>query len=51
MLTGHADPRINRHAYGSNPNISVFEWPNDSPNLHGRVAAFAAWHAFKDIFQ
>jgi len=50
MLTGHADPRINSNEYGPNPNVSVYEWLNQAPDLHGRVAAFAGWHAFKDIF-
>jgi hypothetical protein len=50
MLTGHPDPRINTNDYGPNPNVSVYEWLNQAPDLHGRVAAFASWHAFKDIF-
>jgi hypothetical protein len=50
MLTGHADPRINTNAYGPNPNVSVYEWLNQIPDLHGRVAAFGTWHTFKDIF-
>jgi hypothetical protein len=50
MLSGHADTRINSNDYGPNPNVSVYEWLNQSPDLHGRVAAFASWHAFKDIF-
>ena len=50
MLTGHPDPRINSNDYGPNPNVSVYEWLNQAPDLRGHVAAFAAWHAFKDIF-
>jgi len=50
MLTGHPDARINTNEYGPNPNVSVYEWLNQAPDLHGRVAAFASWHAFKDIF-
>jgi len=50
MLTGHPDPRINSNEYGPNPNVTVYEWLNQAPDLHGRVAAFASWHAFKDIF-
>jgi hypothetical protein len=50
MLTGHADPRINSNDYGPNPNVSVYEWLNQVPELRGRVAAFASWRAFKDIF-
>lgn len=50
MLTGSPDPRINSNAFGPNPNVSVFEWLNTLPEFHGRVAVFATWTAFKDIF-
>ncbi len=50
MTTGHPDPRINSNEYGPNPNISVFEWLNGQPGLHGRVAIHATWATFKDIF-
>jgi hypothetical protein len=50
MLSGHADPHINSNEFGPNPNITVFEWLNGLPELHGRVAVFATWSAFKDIF-
>ena len=50
MTTGHPDARINSNEYGPNPNISVFEWLNGQPELHGRVAIHATWATFKDIF-
>jgi Metalloenzyme superfamily len=50
MLSGHADPRVNSNEFGPNPNVTVFEWLNGLPNFKGRVAAFATWPAFKDIF-
>jgi Metalloenzyme superfamily len=50
MLSGHPDARINSNEYGPNPNLTVFEWLNGLPDLHGHVAAFATWAAFKDIF-
>lgn len=50
MLTGHADPRVNSNEFGPNPNVTVFEWLNGLPDLHGQVAAFASWATFKDIF-
>jgi phosphopentomutase/2,3-bisphosphoglycerate-independent phosphoglycerate mutase family metalloenzyme len=50
MLTGHADARINSNEFGPNPNISVFEWLNGLPDLHGRVSVYATWATFKDIF-
>ena len=49
MLTGRADPRIDRNAYGPNPNITVFEWL--APQLRPRAtAAFGTWDVFADIF-
>ena len=50
MLTGRADPRVNSNEFGPNPNVTVFEWLNGLPDLHGQVAVFATWAAFKDIF-
>ena len=50
MLSGHADPRVNSNEFGPNPNITVFEWLSGLPDLHGRVAAFASWGTFHDIF-
>ena len=50
MLSGHADARINSNEFGPNPNITVFEWLNSLPDLHGHVAVYATWEAFKDIF-
>ena len=50
MLSGHADPRIDSNEFGPNPNITVFEWLNGLPDLHGQVAVFATWNTFKDIF-
>ncbi len=50
MVTGAADARINSNKFGPNPNVSVFEWLNELPDLRGRVAVFGTWGAFKDIF-
>ena len=50
MLTGHPDPRIDSNDFGPNPNVSVFEWLNSLPDLHGRVSVYATWKTFKDIF-
>jgi hypothetical protein len=49
MLTGHADARIDSNEFGPNPNISVLEWLNTLPDLHGKVSVFATWAIFKDI--
>jgi hypothetical protein len=50
MLSGHPDARIDSNEYGPNPNLTVFEWLNSLPDLHGQVSAFATWNTFKDIF-
>jgi hypothetical protein len=50
MLTGYGDPRINSNQFGPNPNTTVFEWLNHFPEFHGKVAVFATWDTFKDIF-
>jgi Metalloenzyme superfamily len=50
MLTGHPDPRINSNEFGPNPNTTVFEWMNQFPEFQGRVAVFATWDVFNNIF-
>jgi len=50
MLTGRPDPRINSNEFGPNPNVTVFEWLNGKPEFHHRVAVFATWNAFTEIF-
>jgi hypothetical protein len=50
MLTGAADPRIDRNEFGPNPNVTVFEWLNDMPRFHGAVEVFGTWSVFADIF-
>jgi hypothetical protein len=50
MLTGHPDPQINSNEFGPNPNVSVLEWLNTLPDLHGKVSVYATWATFKDIF-
>ena len=50
MLTGRPDPRINSNEFGPNPNLTVFEWMNHSPEFHGKVAVYATWNVFKNIF-
>jgi hypothetical protein len=49
MLTGHPDARIDSNEFGPNPNVSVLEWLNSLPDLHGKVSVFATWAIFKDI--
>jgi hypothetical protein len=50
MLTGHPDPKINSNEFGTNPNLTVFEWLNKMPEFQGKVAVYATWNTFKDIF-
>jgi hypothetical protein len=50
MLTGSPDPRINSNEFGPNPNVTVFEWLNNTPEFHGQVQVFATWEVFKNIF-
>ena len=50
MLSGVADPRIDKNEFGPNPNQTVFEWLNAQPGLAGKVEVFGTWNTFRDIF-
>ncbi len=50
MSVGYPDPRINSNQFGPNPNMSVFEWLNEQSRYRGRVAVYATWSTFQDIF-
>lgn len=50
MLTGAPDPKIDSNEFGTNPNLTVFEWLNKIPEFRGQVAVYATWSVFKDIF-
>ena len=50
MTTGFPNPKIDSNEFGPNPNMSVFEWLNKSPEFAGRVAVFATWGVFDNIF-
>jgi hypothetical protein len=50
MLTGHPNPKIDSNEFGTNPNPTVFEWLNQMPEFHGKVAVYGTWNVFKDIF-
>jgi Metalloenzyme superfamily len=50
MLTGFPDGKIDSNEFGTNPNMTVFEWLNKDPEFHGQVAVFATWSTFRDIF-
>ncbi len=50
MLTGHPDSKIDSNEFGTNPNLTVFEWLNKMPEFRGKVAVYGTWNVFKDIF-
>lgn len=50
MSTGVPDPQIDKNEYGPNPNVTVFEWLNERPELRGSVEIFGTWSVFHDIF-
>jgi hypothetical protein len=50
MSSGIADPRINSNEFGPNPNVTVFEWLNSTPEFAGKVEIFGTWSVFADIF-
>ena len=50
MLTGLPDSRIDSNEFGPNPHATVFEWLNKQPEYQDKVAVFATWSTFKDIF-
>jgi hypothetical protein len=49
ILTGFADDRIDSNDKKPNPNVSVLEWLDREPKLHGRIAAFTSWDCFSFI--
>lgn len=50
MISGHPDPRIDSNEFGPNPNLNVFEWLDQLPDLRGQAAVYATWSVFKNIF-
>jgi hypothetical protein len=50
MASGFPDPKIDRNEFGPNPNMTVFEWLNKSPEFSGRVAIYGTWSIHDDIF-
>jgi hypothetical protein len=48
-LCGFPDPRIDSNDKIPNPNVTVLEWLNRRPGLHGKVAAFGVWDCFPFI--
>jgi hypothetical protein len=50
MSVGYPNLDINSNEFGPNPNASVFEWLNHSPELQGRVAIYGTWATHAQIF-
>jgi hypothetical protein len=50
MSVGFPNPDITSNEFGPNPNVTVFEWLNKSPDLAGHVAVYGTWRTFADIF-
>jgi len=50
MSVGFPNPDINSNDFGPNPNVSVFEWLNQSAELAGRVAVYGTWATYAAIF-
>ncbi len=50
MSIGHADPTIIDNAERYNPNLNVFEWLNQQPDLKGKVGIVGSWHLYREIF-
>jgi Type I phosphodiesterase / nucleotide pyrophosphatase len=49
LFCGFVDPRINSNDKRNNPNVTVFEWLNQKPAYHGRIAAITTWDVFPYI--
>ncbi|HZO23111.1 MAG TPA: hypothetical protein VFB37_11475 [Steroidobacteraceae bacterium] len=50
MSVGYPNKAIDRNEFGLNPGVTVFEWLNGSPELHGKVAIYGTWQVFADVF-
>jgi hypothetical protein len=50
MSIGHPDPTIIDNAERFNPNLNVFEWLNQRPDLKGKVGIVGSWRLYREIF-
>jgi hypothetical protein len=50
MSVGFPNKDITSNEFGPNPNMSVFEWLNKSPEFAGRVAIYGTWKVYDNIF-
>lgn len=49
IFTGYPDPKVT-NGFGPNPNITLLEFINNRQKYHGKVAVFASWNEYYDIF-
>src|SRR6478736_3131585 len=49
LVTGAADPRIDKNDFGPNPNVTVFEWLAKRPGFTGKVRLWGTWDVFDAI--
>jgi len=49
LLCGYGDKNINSNEFGPNPNETILEALNKTPEYKGKVAAFTSWDTFNDI--
>ena len=49
LLTGQSDPNINSNSKIPNPNVTILEMLNITPEYRGSVAAFGSWDVFRYI--
>ena len=50
MSSGVPDAKIRSNSFGINPNITVYEWLNQLPELRGKVEIYGTWGTFHEIF-
>jgi len=50
IFAGYADPRMNTNNAVTNPNTTVLEYLNKQKGFQNKVAVFASWERFTQIF-
>jgi len=50
LFTGATDAHINSNAPRFNPNVNLLEYINKQPGFENKVAVFASWERFPQIF-
>ena len=50
MTTGFPNDAIDSNEFGPNPNVTVFEWLNNTEEFRGKVAVYGTWNVYDNIF-